>query len=94
MAKTTAKQVLYNIANDYKTKTGDPTEINYGNVEGKIDTLVVAPSGTINIPENGTYNVANYASAVVNTPAAGSGTIPFSNIFDCIESTTEVTINA
>lgn len=52
--------------------------------------------GTLEITENGEYTIETYEKVDVQVEGGGggTGTIPFANIFDCIESAIEVSINA
>ena len=65
------------VANAIRTKGGTSGQLTYPNgfvaaVEA-IKTGGITPSGSISITENGTYDVASKAQAVVNVPQSGGG---------------------
>lgn len=56
--------------------------------------VVDGVAGEIEITENGEYDVTAYETATVNVAGGGDGTIPMSNINECLIDKGVVTINA
>ena len=63
-------QTLTNIADAVRYKTGTNEKMLLSDIPEKIRNIEgIIPSGSIEITENGTYNISEYASAVVDIPA-------------------------
>lgn len=74
MAKhTTLRGLFTDIATSLRGKTGSTGKIVADDFPSVIDGIQVGitPSGSIEIKENGTYDVTSKASAVVNVPTGG-----------------------
>lgn len=65
-------QTLTNIADAVRYKTGTNGKMLLSDIPDKIRNIEgIVPSGSIEIVENGTYNISEYASAVVGVPTGG-----------------------
>lgn len=63
-------QTLTNIANAVRDKTGTNGKMLLSDIPDKIRNIEgIVPSGSIEVTENGTYNISEYASAVVDVPS-------------------------
>ena len=62
-------QTLTNIADAVRYKTGTNGKMLLNDIPDKIRNIEgIIPSGSIEVTENGTYNISEYASAVVDVP--------------------------
>ncbi len=71
-------EVFTDIANAIREKDGSTAKMKPDAMAGKIKSITtgIEPTGTKNITENGTYDVTNYASAVVDVAGSGGGDQP------------------
>ena len=67
--------LLTDIADAIRTKTGSEALIYPADMDTEILSIQtgIVPTSSINITTNGTHDVTNYASAVVNVPTGGTG---------------------
>lgn len=77
MSKTIAyvdNQTLTNIANAVRDKTGTNEKMLLSDIPDKIRNIEgIVPSGSIEITENGTYDISEYAQVVVDTDIQWDG---------------------
>lgn len=73
-----SEHLLSAIANAIRSKTGNADPMTPGEMASAIGSIStggggITPTGTIQITENGNYDVSVYASANVNVPTGGGG---------------------
>lgn len=88
MAKYTTLTSLFTaIANSLRGKTGGTGTIVADDFPSVIDSLStggITPSGSIEITENGTHDVTNYASAIVNVSSAAQNFVTRTITLDAV----------
>lgn len=75
---TIRDSILTDIADAIRSKNGQETLYKPSQMPDAIEAISgggIIPAGTINIAENGTHDVTNYASANVNVPAGSTPVI-------------------
>lgn len=83
----TLTELFTAIADSLRGKTGGSGAIvadDFPSVIDGISTGGITPSGTKTITENGTYDVTNYASAVVNVPSTAQNSVTRTVALDAI----------
>jgi len=69
-------QTLVDIADAVRSKTGTNEKMLLSDIPDKIENFEgIVPSGSIEVTENGTYNISEYAQAIVNTDIQWDGVL-------------------
>lgn len=83
------------ICDSVRGKTGGEEKLLSGQMATEIDGIEtgITPSGSINISTNGTYDVTEYAEAVVNVASSGGASAIYSGSFTPAENVLKVEID-